>query len=410
MIKKIGKYPQRVSQTDQRISLHFTLPVADVPTNAEQNFFQDLCRSAIEAQGWEPCKEPIIQVLRRTESHLMLECLIDLFPPVKLPASLELTVEAPPIKAPQPEEIMSRIEALQLRFGKTEKVERPARWGDMVRLDVIGICEGLLVPQSVQDSFWLSLQEKNGPLAAGLVGAQAGQQKRIAYTLAKDFAYQPWQGASATYVVYVHEVQSLQVPVVSDLPVLSDLPNVHDEESLFATLHEEVREMHQAQWQTRLRQRVLSTLLKVTPMTVPAVWVEESFDALWQATDGKALDRIAPHFELSLQEQSAVFEKGLGSWQKHAHLKQKVKQDLACQLLLWAVIREHKLQLSESKIENTLSALGAPLHLSAQQVWANLQEDRQDQRFLNQLSLDHAERYLVKQARIRHGDEMLKVS
>ncbi len=406
----IKAYPQRVHQTEQRITLQLNIPVADIPPEGELPFFQQLCKNAIDTQKWEACREPVIQVTRRTGSHLTIECLIDVFPSIHLPADLALIVEAPPMQTPQPEEIMSRIEALQIRFGKTKTVSRAAQWGDMVRIDAVGICQGELIPHSVKHSFWLSLQEKNGALAAGLVGSNAGEQKRIDYTLAEDFPYEPWQGANANYAVYLHEVQSLQVPIASDLPVLSDLPNVHDEESLFAALHEELREMHQAQWQKRLRKRILGALLKTSPVKVPSAWTEESFETLWKATDGKLLNAIATQLQLPPQEHTAIFENGFSSWQKQAHLKQEVKQDLAHQLLLWAVIREHKLALSEARIEQTLSHLGAPLHLSAEQVWANLQADREDQRFLNQLALDQAERHLIKQVRVRSGEEILKVS
>ena len=378
------KYPQRGRQDDQRICLHLNIPVTDVPAEGEQVFFQTLCKAAIDSQEWEPCREPVIRVIRRTDSHLTVEFLIDLFPSIVLPASLAVTVEAPPIDTPQPEEIMARIEALQVQFGQTERVERGAQWGDMVCIDVIGICQGELVPQSVQHKFWLSLQSKNGPLAAALVGTQAGEHKRVAYTLAEDFPYAPWQEAAAHYAVYVHEVQALQVPIASDLPLLSDLPHVQDEESLFAALHEELRESHQAQWRTRLRKRVLAALLKVTPIKVPGVWVQESFESLWQSTDKALLAAISSHLQLPPEEHKAVFEKGFDSWQKHTHLKQQIQQDLAYQLLLWAVIRDHQLQLSASQIDTSLRTVGDPLHLSAEQVWANLQKDGEDQKFLNQ--------------------------
>lgn len=404
----IKKYPQRILRQDaQSIVLHLNIPVADLTDTAEEMaFFQQVCQQHIEAQGWVPYQPPELNVTQRNASHLTLACQFTPLPPVRLPAQLAVTVEAPPINTPQPEELMAQLEALQIRWGKLEKVQRPIQNGDMVCIDAVGLCQGELVPQSVQHGFWLSIQAKNGPLATGLLGAQVGEQRRIDYVLPANYPAEHWQGAAAIYVVRVREVQALRVPVISDLAKVCDLPQVHDEESLFAALHNIQRELHQAQWQTQLRQRILHTLLKASNLSVPAPWVEEQLTALWHESDGQKLAHIVPLLTLDPQEDQAL-NTGFDSWKKHPHLRAKVQRDLAYQLLLQAVIRQHKLTLSEAQLEKALQTLGEPLHLSAAQVWQQLEKDHSAQQFLAQLTLDHAERYLVKQARVRHGDTLL---
>lgn len=406
----IKKYPQRIVQHDaQGIVLHLKIPVADLPPTDEIGFFQGVCQHSLTTQGWTPHQAPVLTVIHRSDSHLVLACAFTPLPPVRLPAKLSVTVEAPPIQAPQPEELMAQLETLQIRWGKTTEVNRPVQTGDMVCIDAVGLCQGELVPQSVQHGFWLSIQDKNGPLATGLRGAQVGTQRRIDYTLPEDYPTAQWRGAAAVYVVRVREVQALQVPVVSDLARLCELPGVHDEESLFAALHAIQRELHQAQWQTHLRQRILHTLLKSATLKVPTPWIEEKLTALWTETDGLKLALILPLLDLEPQEETAL-KNGLSSWQKHPHLSARVQRDLAYQLLLQAVVHQQKLTLSDAHIEKALTQLGQPLQLSATQVWQQLEKDQRAQQFLNQLTLDHAERYLVKQAQIRHGDTLLQTA
>ncbi len=404
----IKKYPQRIVQQDaQGIVLHLNIPRLDLPAIDEMGFFQGVCQHALSAQGWIPQDTPKLSVVRRSDSHLVLACAFTPLPPVRLPATLSVTIEAPPMQTPQPEALMAELEALQVRWGKTTAVNRTIQTGDMVCIDAVGLCEGELVPLSIQQGFWLSIQDKNGPLATGLRGAQVGEQRRIAYALPEDYPTAHWRGAAAVYVVRVREVQALQVPVVSDLARLCDLPGVHNEETLFAALHEIQREALHVQWHTHLRQRILDTLLKETILKVPTAWIEEQLTALWAESDGRKRDAILSTLALEPAEQAAL-KNGFSSWQKHPHLSAKVHQDLAYQLLLQAVVHQQKLALSDAHIEAALERSGQPLNLSSDQVWQQLVQAQSAQQFLNQLTLDLAERYLVKQAQIRHGETLLQ--
>lgn len=403
---------QRIEKTPQGVNLHLdivTPPSATDATAEPLTEAQNLCGAVIREKQWIPSREPQFHFETKGNQRWSIRCQIDLTPPVSLPASLRVKVSAPPMAVPQPEEMQAQLQALQLRFAEQTPVERPAAPGDILCVDWFGTCEGALIPQSARAAFYLPLIAGDKMLDPHWIAQLSGQSVdatvRLETLLPKDFEHAPWQGKTAQYQVYIRQVLAVKVPPIALLPQLLGLP---DEETLLQQIHDELREVHQREWHRALRYRVLDQLLSQSKVPLPKYWVEESLQAQWEATDQVQLAALVEH----LPAAQPYLEAGANShndkpdssnntpWAGHMHLGREIARDLRYQLLLQAVARREKLRVSDTRLQQALIEVGAPLNLDDTQVWETLQKDGAAPRFLNQLLLDHTERYLVEQASI----------
>lgn len=399
------RYTAQQQQHQLRLSLQ--LSPAELPTDpaAREAALQQFCAQILRENAWEPSREPRLEIVRETPQQLQVSCVVELFPSVTLPQHLNVELTAPAMLLPQEEDLLARVQALQLQYAEQTDVTRPADWGDLICVDWIGTCSDQLIPESVRSRFWLLLSQDPwaSPLAAFLHGVQAGQQLSVSQPLAADFPYLPWRGKTAQYHVFVHAVQAVRVPPANDL--LAQLNGLADFEALLSQLHKDLRAEKQAAWRQQLREQVVAEVLSQSRLQVPASWIKDTLEASWEATDKAALQALQPH----LPQAAALLENGLKSWQQQRHLYQSHEQALATQLVLRAVARQQQLQLKEAEITAALDTLGQPLNLSADLVWGALQQDAQDHRLLNQLLLDKAADWLVRQASIYYESQLLQI-
>lgn len=397
-----------VQQQQHKLQLHLQLKPAELPADpvARQHELQRICGQILHANGWEPSREPQFEIQNETPQQIQIRCLIELFPKVTLPQHLEIALTAPAIDLPQEQELLERIQALQVRYGEQELLARPADWGDTLCVDWVGHCQGQLIPQSAYTDFWLLLHQESwaSPLASALHGARAGEARSIQQKLASDFPYLPWRGKTAEYTVYVQSVYALRVPPASDLLAqISGLAT--DFDGLLHHLHTALREEKQASWWHSLREQVVAELVKTTRLQVPPEWVQDTLIAAWEATDQSILTEICVRLPVAAE----LLKTGLKTWLQQPHLYQQYERALATQLVLRAVAHRQQLHLADAEISQSLHTVGNPLNLSAERVWEAIQRDGQDHRFLNQLLLDKAANWLVRQAQIRYQDQILRI-
>ncbi len=397
-----------LKQVPNQIQLTIQLPLTDLAQAADQRKAQLQAASAklIQKYQWQVAREPQIKTVRENSGILEILCTVDLLPEMIVPENMDLQIEAPELALPQEQDLMERIQALQIRFGETKPSQTAADWGDLVRIDWIGICQNDLIPLSPKAGFFMLLHQEPwaSPLAATLIGAQAGDSRIYTETLPQDHPYLPWRGQSAEYHIYVESVQNLTVPPHQYLAQAAGLGS--DFDTLLSHLHQEIRDQNQTRWRQNIQQRLMKQILKSCQGKVPEYWIEAGLAAWWQESDATQLVEMQDHLPIA----SAFLKAGQKNWQVHSYLAQKIKQDLSFQLLLNSLAERNPDGLKEAEITQTLEAVGAPLNMNSELVWNALQRDGQTQLFLNQIRLEKASRWLLKQAQIRCGEQILPLS
>lgn len=392
-----------IQSRPHQIELSLRFPVTSLDTQADQRLqqIQTACAKVIHAQQWVVMREPKISLMGETEGLLEVLCSIDLMPSITLPERLDLKIEAAEIDLPKEQDLLERIQALQMRFGETQLSPAAAVWGDIVCMHGFGVCQGELIPLSPRAGFFMLLTQDAwaSPLAKACLGAKAGQTLLHKLNLPADHPFPAWRNQPAEYTIYIESVQKLTVPPAGEIAKFVGYKTL---EALLTQVDQELREENQTRWRQRLQAGLLQQLLKKSKLELPEFWVSESLTAWWQESDAAQLAQIQKQLPLAAD----YLTRGILNWQK-PYLAQKIRRDLAFQLLLNALADRSHEDLNEQEISQVLTEVGKPLQMSSKLVWGSLQREGQAHRFLNQIRLEKASRYLLKQAQIHYGNQVL---
>lgn len=395
-----------IERNPHALKIQFQLGAEDLgpaPAMSDKAWVSERMRQSvktfIQEQKQRPCKEPVLKLLAQTASSLSFVCNLEVFPPVKLPASLQATVDVPALQAPSEAELSAAVEALQLRWADLRPVERPAQWGDLLIVDLVGTCNKQLIPLSPQHKWQMLLKpaeagQEPDPMLAQIVGIQAGEQKTLMHMLPEDYPYPAWRKAPAQYQIYLHQLNEVRVPPQDDvLAQVSGLAENFD--ALLEVLYQQTLEQKRQAWLARVREAVSAQVVKASQVQIPAEWEVAELRSGWDNGDALVLAQLS-HFA----QAPALLAQGWQSWQSHVHLRRQQAEALKTRLVLQEIALRQGLSLSPQQRETALHALAESLSITDQELDASLDQGRSRVTIEGQLLLDKVVRWLVGQAKV----------
>jgi len=390
-------------QLDTRLNLTVQLPQAGPqPPEARRAAMQQAVIEILKQNHWEPRREPRLKPLGNSGNELRFVCELELFPEVSLPPSLQLAIAAPELPPVTGAELQAGVEGLQLQLSQQTNVQRPCQWGDLILVDLVGVCQGQLLPFSARSQLPVFLHKNQSelPFLQAFVGLKPGESVHFEEKLAADYPYLLWRNKAVSYHAYVHAVREVQIPdAETGLAPLSGL--APDFESLLQHLHAEITQRKRRQWLEDLQDQLVAQAVAAASVQLPAQWVKETLQADWQATDAAALQQSV------LPIAAELLESGLKTWQQQMHLRQQYEQRLKTQLVMREIARQAGLNLPDAEIEKALEQIGKSLGISRTEAWQALQAERQEDFFLSVLMLKKTARWLLKQAQITYQQTLL---
>ena len=182
------------------------------------------------------------------------------------------------------EDIDTTIETLRKQRTRWTDVDREARQGDQVLLDFIGKIDGEAFDGGTASDFELELG--SGSFIAGfedgLIGAKAGEERKLDLTFPADYPAPPLQGKETMFDVTVKAVKEASLPEIDDEFVKTLGVASGDIE----TFRKEVRGNLERESRQRLRallsKRVVDALIKNNPMEIPEALVDDEINRLQQ--------------------------------------------------------------------------------------------------------------------------------
>jgi trigger factor len=223
---------------------------------------------AVEEQGIRPFGQPEIEVTKvpgATEGDDTLEFIatVEVRPTVKLPAAKSLTIIVDPITVSD-EDIEARLTSLRERFGTLVTVDRPAKDGDFVTLDLAAKVEGADV-DSVQGT---SYQVGSGNMLEGLDEAVTGLSAGEETTYEGPLAAGDHAGEKALITVKVTAVKERQLPDADDdfAQLASEFDTLAE---LRADLEEQAKRIKANNQAMEARGKLLDELDSATEFTLP---------------------------------------------------------------------------------------------------------------------------------------------
>ncbi len=182
------------------------------------------------------------------------------------------------------EQVADQIDRVRQSLGTWEKVERPARFGDLLTMNMRGFVEGddRQMWGAGPQSFYLA-EDGASPLpgfSAEIVDASAGETVEFELAIPDDFQLEDMAGKPASFSVDVMDVYERTLPELDD-EFARGLPDGFESlEALRAEVRDALTQAADNQANSNYEELVIAALLKDTELTPPPMMVEREAERL----------------------------------------------------------------------------------------------------------------------------------
>jgi len=169
---------------------------------------------AVSDNHLAPLTQPDVEVTRLEDGDLLeFTAEVDVRPEFELPdfATLSATVDEAGVSE---EDVDERLEVLRQRFASRTAVDRPAREGDVVTIDLVATKDGDPLPDATASN--LDYVIGSGAMLDGLDEAVTGLSVGEAADFTATLVGGPLKGTEADVAVTVSKVQEQELPVLDD--------------------------------------------------------------------------------------------------------------------------------------------------------------------------------------------------
>jgi len=245
---------------------------------AYEHLVPELYRQAIESEELQPVARPDVEITQ-TEP-LVFKAVVPLRPDVKLGDYHGMKLEPTPAVKIGKKEVTAALQEFRLGQGTWVPVDRPAKSGDLVTMDV---------EASVEDKPWLSRKDvvyemdddSRFPVpgfASQLQGAEKNQEMAFSLTIPEDYPIKDLCGKEASFKVTISETKERELPELDD-----ELARSAGHDSL-ADMKKKVAADLKAQTEARRnseqRQKALDALVDISGVSYPPVFEEEEIGGI----------------------------------------------------------------------------------------------------------------------------------
>ena len=252
-----------------------------------QNTLQVSSAEAISERKLRPALPPKVDIVSAQEgADLEYKMAVELLPEIPEPSFADLGIERLVVEVPD-EEVERAIERIAEQQRKSEAVERPAETGDILLLDVEGRIGAQEIPGAGGKDRQIVLG--TGSSIPGfedhLVGATAGEHRKVRVTFPADYAVADLAGKDADFDVDVKEVrQRSPIAIDDELGRAVGLENLAE---LRQELRQRLQRDYDAASRLRLKRSLLDKLAEGHDFAVPPGMVELEFDNIWRQYEAR---------------------------------------------------------------------------------------------------------------------------
>ena len=318
-----GKVPQQL--IDQRVGRGYVIETAI--NDGLNGFYQ----SAVQESGIRPLSRPEVEITEvpdpgAKDGQLSFSVELDIRPEIALPdyKGLEVTVE--PVEASD-EDIEKAMDELRGRFGTLTVVDRPAKDGDFLTIDLTASVDG----EEVDSAQELSYQIGSGTMLEGMDEAVTGLSTDESAIFETKLAGGAHAGTAAQVSVIVKAVKERELPEVDD--EFAQLASEFDTaEELRADLANQASETKLMDQGIEARDKVLDTLVELIAVPVPESVIEEQLE---QHFNGENAPRAAEDHETE---------------EHRAEIRSNTERAFQNEVILDAVAEKEEIGVSQSEL------------------------------------------------------------
>ncbi|WP_434347601.1 peptidylprolyl isomerase [Myxococcus virescens] len=295
---------------------------------------------------------------------------------LELPTVQAPSLEGVSVRVPTPddltEEDLLRAFHEKRRALATSRERQPGEsleLGDEVRLNIVGYCDGKLIPFSARFGMTTELapiEALPGFSEAVAEGAKVGESLQIALELPETYPVEALQGKPARFLVDVLAAHEVTLPPESAPEFLEKLGLGSTLGEVMAHLRDELEDAAAAQLWVQARDMVLDELVRRAPVELPRALVDEELRRRWVQAEGQGM--LEHQFDVDEQREA------LEGWLTDPTTRADVERRLHIGIVLKAITEEQKLQLTPEKLEQLVRDQLEPFGLTAADAHAALRE------------------------------------
>ncbi|KFF49793.1 trigger factor [Salinicola sp. JS01] len=342
---------------------------------------------AITEESLNPAGYPSIEpTVNQDGKDLEFVATLEVYPEIELQSIAGTEVERPQTEITEAD-IDQMIETLRTQRAEFQPVERGAEMGDQVKIDFQGFLGDEPFEGGAAEGHELELGSNRfiPGFEEQLVGASAGDEKRIQVTFPEDYQAEHLAGQEATFAVKVHEVSAKTMPEVDAEFIKAFGVDDGDFDKFRAEVKSNMeREVKQAT-QNRVKQQVLEALQAANEVSVPQSLIDQETDGL---------------------KRQAAQQFGLGDDFDVSQLPNELFADQARNrvkvgLLLAEVIKQNELEASDDEIRARAEELATQYQQPEQVVEQYLKNDELKNQIKSAVLEDKAVDKLLAQAQVK---------
>lgn len=316
-----GKVPPPI--IDQRVGK------AAVLEHAVNEGLDGFYRAAVSEHELRPLGRPEADIVewpneKDFSGDLLLAIEVDVRPEVELPEydGLEVTVDSVEVAD---EEVAEELERLRSRFGTLITVDRPAKTGDFVSLDLVAVIDGT----EVDTASGISYELGSGELLEGIDEALDSLTAGETTTFASKLLGGDHEGETAEITVTVSAVKERELPEADDdfAQIASEFDTLDE---LTASLREQVARNKSFGQGTQARDALVEKLLELVDVPIADSVIE---------------DEVHRHLES---------EGRLEDEEHRAEVTESSTKAFKTQIVLDAIAEKEKVQVSQDELTQYL--------------------------------------------------------
>lgn len=298
-----------------------------------------LGRPSADVTGWPSAKD--------FSGDLLVEVEVDVRPQFALPAydGLEVTVDAVTVSA---DDVKNELDELRARFGTLVTVDRPAKTGDFVQIDLLATIGGT----RIDDATGISYELGSGELLDGIDEALESLTAGESTTFASDLLGGDFEGEPAEISVTVIAVKERELPKADDdfAQIASEFDTIKE---LKASLKDKATRSKTFAQANDARNALLDTLLAAADIPVPEALV---------------LDEVNRHLENESRLDDDVHR---------AEVTESTEKSYRMQFLLDAIAEAEGIQVGDQELTTYIVQASAQYGVAPQEYAELLQKNGQ---------------------------------
>ena len=369
-----GKVPRRL--------LEVRLGTKTIREEVIRNSLPDYYAQAVDEADLDTIAPPDIDITAGEEGGpLAFDAVVEVRPKVSIAGYEGLQVTVPSPEATD-EEIDAQIDRLREQFAQLNEVEREARSGDVVTIDVTGVREG--EPADDLSTTDLVYELGSGMIAPGvdeeLVGTKAGS---IVEVEAPDAP-----GGAATLKVLVKQVREKVLPEADD-DWASEASEFDTLEELKGDLRKRLTSMRGLQARLAFRENAVSALSQLVDVELPDTLVDGELEHLQQHFVERPAER-----KISLEQYLQAT--GQDAEQLIAELRGQAVEQVRSDLALRALAVAESLEVTDDDLANEITAYAQSVGRPVGQVARQFAESGALERLRSEIRNSKAVAWLVE--------------